>query len=211
MSSAKSGDPDICRYIRECLDSGADFSPEILLNGTPPESAPAVPKEQTLNQETFLGIDEVKDMAEQEDAVSQRKVLVGKGISVGVKSMMETLVSFLESLGQPLVPLNLQNVCVTEGYSSVDAARQCLDQFPELNRQIFVYMCSFLKECAGNPEFNITPIVSLDNVAMAFAPILLKGSLPVPANGGTRPAGLKEIESWERKKRLFILRILDSI
>lgn len=179
-----SGDQTTMAYIRECLDSGADFDYDRLLNdsGVTNVADPGEIEVQTEREvsersttlETATGLhgqnstppplplrppplqlSHLSPMTSREAMPAVRPTTPVSPASpsdehLGIHSMAETLLRFLESLPEPVIPFALQPRCLEAasvlGTVGLDACKASLAFLPSTHFNVFLYVVSFLKE-----------------------------------------------------------------
>ncbi|KAJ3286688.1 hypothetical protein HK104_008910 [Borealophlyctis nickersoniae] len=158
-----SGDQNIAEYIRECLDTGAEFDLSILLADPDDPDAPLSPTDSESSTLKVKNVDLDVDLLLKTTPTSRppAQVALGsasdissdavqtprpRGRASAVHSAADTLMKLLGSFVDPVVPYSMYHRCVQEGYHTFVAARQLLQHFPSLNYNCFVYIVGFLKE-----------------------------------------------------------------
>jgi len=111
-------------------------------------------------------------------------------------SMAETLLTFLGSLSEPVIPSDKYRQ-VLEASQSYAHARQMVSTLPEVHFNVFYYLMAFLRVVLQHEQKNkLTP----EKLALVFSNVLI----PQPSNLA------KEAESVLKKKTLFIQYFLSS-
>lgn len=188
------GDPAIEEYIRECLDTGADFDLSVLLvepeSGRPQSPDDLDDGEDSVGEEgeeptsrrsstnsdhsgtrtpiekrSSVQID-IENLLKDNPNVRPTSLLgLGsaasitpksqpptpprpRGRAISVCSMAETLIKFLDSLAEPVVPESMALRCMQEGYLTFVAARQTVQRLPRINHAVFRYIVRFLRVIA---------------------------------------------------------------
>ncbi|KRX48565.1 Inositol polyphosphate 5-phosphatase OCRL-1 [Trichinella murrelli] len=99
----------------------------------------------------------------------------GKQLSGSVRSVAETLLRFLDSLPEPLVPTDVYELCF-RNVRDYGACKRAIASFPTLHNSVFIYLICFLREVLHHSAKNKT---SANGLAVIFAPILFR--FPEPA------------------------------
>ncbi|TPX59296.1 hypothetical protein SpCBS45565_g07773 [Spizellomyces sp. 'palustris'] len=221
-----SGDPATEEYIRECLDTGAEFDVSVLLmdpDSEPPESAddadddeaddedgdtsrrssttdsptPPSGSRTPVEKRASVKVDIDKLLKDNPHVHSQTLVGLGssthiipsgnpiprprpRGRAVAVCSMAETLIKFLDSLLEPVVPDGMSTRCIQEGYLTYVAARQTVQRLPSTNYNVFKYVVKFLRAIVenykGRGELNVERLAEIFGPALLRIPKSLDGS-----------------------------------
>ncbi|KAI8340000.1 hypothetical protein BC941DRAFT_419153 [Chlamydoabsidia padenii] len=79
---------------------------------------------------------------------------------------------WLRDLAYPLIPTELYDTCLTNS-EDVEQAIHIINQLPDTNRRIVLYMISFLQEF-NKPEVIEATLMNINNLAMVFAPNFLR-------------------------------------
>ncbi|CAG7831959.1 unnamed protein product [Allacma fusca] len=80
-------------------------------------------------------------------------VIPNTPIPGSVDSIAEALFLLLESFPEPVIPFNLHLKCL-DAASSYTSCKQILKLLPAAHRNVFVYICSFLRELLANSDKN---------------------------------------------------------
>ena len=120
-----------------------------------------------------------------------------------IHSAAETLLIFLESLRDPIIPFNMYHHCL-ESAPNYLQCKQIVSQLPNHHKQVFVYMCSFLREVIRHSAQNgIDPKI----LATLFATIFIRD----PPGSNPNVGGLKNRnyqQTLDNKKSRFIYHFL---
>ncbi|EAL73184.1 RhoGAP domain-containing protein [Dictyostelium discoideum AX4] len=93
-------------------------------------------------------------------------------ISFSIHSMAETLIRFLESLVEPVIPFNMYQQAL-DASSSPLSCKTLVSHLPSVNYNVFFYLISFLIETLSNQKENdLKP----DQLAIIFSTVLLRPS-----------------------------------
>ncbi|RKO93184.1 Endonuclease/exonuclease/phosphatase, partial [Blyttiomyces helicus] len=207
-----SGDQAITEYLRECLDTGVEFDLSALLSdpaappAPEPESLSPPPDDKVSADASRTSIDLDVDLLLQTNTLVRETSLLElgsgdippssaavrpprpRGRAAAVHSAAETLVAFLQSLVEPVVPPSMYMRCVTEGYLTFVAARAVVQHLPAVNYNAFVYLASFLREVVvgykGRGE------LSADKLAQIFAPIILRPQKDPSSTSHSSPSAI---------------------
>lgn len=109
----------------------------------------------------------------QDDFIRIRDSLEAGGSEVfqaSVFSVIETLVLFLDTLPEPVVPRTLTEACL-KNYEDWLACKKIVAEIPECHKAVFMFMIDFLKELKNKGHKNGC---STSTLASIFAPFLLK-------------------------------------
>jgi len=115
--------------------------------------------------------------------------------NVSIHSMAETVIRFLESLPEPVIPYSLYNQAL-EASSVYAQCRLITAYLPTYNYNVFYYLISFLREVLSFPENKITP----EKLAVVFSSVLLRAD----PSGPPQPSS----EAVIKKKADFIYHFL---
>ena len=118
---------------------------------------------------------------------------------VSVHSLAETLIRFLESLAEPVIPFAMCAKCLENSASQV-ACKQLLAQLPPAHYNAFVYIVAFLRELLTHTEANnLTP----EKLAVVFGAVLLRMRNEVGGLGSSKLAS-----TLAKKKAVFVFQFL---
>lgn len=87
-----------------------------------------------------------------------------------IHSVVEALLLLLESTSEPIIPYNLHSVCL-DSSSNYIQCKQIVMQLPESRKNVFLYLCEFLKEALQHSDENGRDIKTL---ATLFGCIFLR-------------------------------------
>ncbi|TPX55598.1 hypothetical protein PhCBS80983_g05190 [Powellomyces hirtus] len=111
-----------------------------------------------------------------------------RGRAVAVASMAETLLRFLDSLEESVVPTSMSMRCTLEGYLTYVAARQTVMRLPPTSYNVFKYLVKFLRAVVenykGRGELDVERLADIFAPAMLRLPKLADGTLLTTASGG---------------------------
>ncbi|GAB6030996.1 hypothetical protein CHUAL_007816 [Chamberlinius hualienensis] len=118
-----------------------------------------------------------------------------------IHSIAETLLIFLESLPEPVIPSNFYSRCLEAAQNSFQCQR-IIQQLPLVNQNVFRYLMAFLKALLYHSDNN-----KLDpkNLATLFGGILLRSPSDQHSSQLKR-----NIQTIERKKANFIYHFLED-
>jgi phosphatidylinositol-bisphosphatase len=111
-----------------------------------------------------------------------------------VDSVAEAFLLLLDSFPEPVVPFNLHLKCI-DSCSNYSQAKQILKQMPLAHRNVFVYICAFLRELLLHSDKNGLDIKFL---ALLFGRLMLRDQ-----NHHAKPN-----QKVERQKESFIYQFL---
>lgn len=121
---------------------------------------------------------------------------------VSIHSAAETLLLFLESLREPVVPFSIYSQCL-ECAGNYLQCRQLVSQLPTRHRQVFNYVCEFLREILRfSSQNNIDPKI----MATLFASIVLRD--PPGTNLGSGIRARTNQQLLDHKKARFLYHFL---
>eukprot|EP00158_Paraphelidium_tribonemae_P003193 Partr_v1_DN25949_c0_g1_i3_m68372 putative Rho GTPase activating protein 39 len=111
------------------------------------------------------------------DAVTELRLRLEKGqydiSGISDASVPGSLFKFwLRDLTDPIIPHDLYDYCIKNA-EKADMALQVIDKIPENNRNVLLYLISFLQIIAETKNQPVTRM-SVNNVAMVFAPNILR-------------------------------------
>ncbi|KAF2070555.1 hypothetical protein CYY_008130 [Polysphondylium violaceum] len=93
-------------------------------------------------------------------------------ITFSIHSMAETLIRFLESLVEPVIPFNMYQQALDASSSPV-SCKTLVSHLPAVNYNVFFYLISFLIEALShNQENKLSP----DQLAIIFSTVFLRPS-----------------------------------
>ncbi|KAL4233663.1 hypothetical protein ACF0H5_008345 [Mactra antiquata] len=87
-----------------------------------------------------------------------------------IHSVAEALVLFLEALAEPVVPYNMYETCL-ECCNNYFMCKQAMSKVPDCHRNVFKYLCNFLRELLGEGKRNNLEIRYL---AQMFGDVFLR-------------------------------------
>eukprot|EP01132_Coremiostelium_polycephalum_P001322 gene1322-1668_t len=79
---------------------------------------------------------------------------------------------WLRELPEPIIPSEIYYDCLKSRHSKDDSFKM-VDQLPELHQQVLIFLLQFLKD-VSDPSYAIKSKMDIDNIAMVFAPGLLR-------------------------------------
>ncbi|KAI8826160.1 Endonuclease/exonuclease/phosphatase [Fimicolochytrium jonesii] len=127
--------------------------------------------------DTLLGLASTANLSAATETVPLPRT---HGRAVSVYSMAETLIKFLDSLEESVVPSSMSLRCTQEGYLTFVAARQTVQRLPNANYNVFKYIVRFLRAVVEN--YRGRGELDVERLADIFGPILLR--LPTFTEGG---------------------------
>ncbi|CCJ29272.1 unnamed protein product [Pneumocystis jirovecii] len=92
--------------------------------------------------------------------------------NIGLFSMAETLLMFLDSLPDSVIPSSFYYRCLDASISKEDSII-ILDALPSFNANLFIYLTDFIREL-----FYDSPIDTFDRIVNLFSSILMRSPLP---------------------------------
>ena len=134
--SGSSGSHEWVEYIQDCLETVTPFDLEKMLKD---------PEEEAIFEE-----DNSMHTSEINSEILQSPQARGREVSV--RSMVDVLKRFLGSLAEPVVPFSSLASCLNEGCNNLTVAQECVQSFPPVHRNVFLYIISFLKETGGGEK-----------------------------------------------------------
>ena len=120
--------------------------------------------------------------------------------NVSIHSAAETLLLFTESLREPVIPHSKYNHCI-ECSGNYLQCRQIVSQLPLHHREVFNYVCEFLREVLRYSAQNSSDPKIL---ATLFASIMLRD----PVNLGVGIKARAQQQLLENKKARFVYHFL---
>jgi phosphatidylinositol-bisphosphatase len=205
-----SGDQGLIQYIRECLDTGEDFDKQRLLANHIKQLS------RTASVQSFTSLEDVFDeptsLTVPQDAMHHlmpSPLLGPKRRSmhdsdeesqledewIGVHSMAECLLKFLQALPEPVVPSNMYEACLQA--TDRELALAVLEGLSDVHLKVFLYLTSFLRQVIALGDVHDT--LRVEKLAVVFASVLLRA----PPNYIDKDAN----ETTKRKKT-FLLHLL---
>ncbi len=122
--------------------------------------------------------------------------------TVSIHSAAETLLLFIESLREPVVPHGMYSHCL-ECSANYLQCRQIISQLPPNHRQVFNYVCEFLREVLRFSGQNGSDPKIL---ATLFASIILRDPPDMSVGAGIR--GRTQQQILDNKKARFLYHFL---
>jgi hypothetical protein len=135
-----SGDAQTRAYLRECLDCGIEFDLCLLLQEEEEDSVEDISQGV---KDISQGVKDLK--TDGQESLKPRRL----GRLSALSSACSTLLVYLSSLSEPVIPYSLYRRCTSEGTQSLSSAKQVLRSAPPLHYNLFIYLVSFLKELVG--------------------------------------------------------------
>ncbi|XP_005098372.1 inositol polyphosphate 5-phosphatase OCRL isoform X2 [Aplysia californica] len=129
--------------------------------------------------------------------------------TMSVHSVAESFLLFLECLAQPVLPCEVYSQALASS-NNLLLSKQLVSRLPDCHKNVFLYVCAFLRELLQNGEQNGLDIKFLSTI---FGEILLR---PAPSTSLARSseASLKErkskIREEEAKKAAFMYHFLSQ-
>jgi len=124
---------------------------------------------------------------------------------VSIHSVAETLLLFLDSLRVPVIPDEFYRRCLDAAENEV-ACTQLMSALPPRHREVFNYLCQFLKEV-----FRVRTQNGLDPKAVAplFAKVMLRDPPSLTTLGARGLRARAEQHELENRKLMFLSRFLE--
>ncbi|KAK3098461.1 hypothetical protein FSP39_019707 [Pinctada imbricata] len=126
-----------------------------------------------------------------------------------VHSVAEALLLFLESLPDPVIPCSVYHRCL-DCSNNFMLCKQVLSQIPECHKNVFVYVCAFLRELLTHAEENNLEVKFLASI---FGEVLLRPSKqpsPPSAMGSEHSSARAMAKEEEMKRAAFIYHFLTN-
>lgn len=147
----------------------------------------------------ILGIeDEIRQIRNVLDTTTKGLDHIGRGIQI--HSVAETLLIFLDSLPEPVVPYSLYDRCLES--SNFKQAQEVLELMPACHKNVFKYICAFLREFVSLSNKNQSDVRVLAHI---FGAVLLK---PADESTGYQTMSLSAEEN--NKKATFVQRFIQN-
>ncbi|KAG9291950.1 hypothetical protein G9A89_004888 [Geosiphon pyriformis] len=190
-----SGHQPMMKHIRECLDTGEEFDLKLLLQQPP--KAPSPPPigyeddEATPNEHGKHLTDISILTAYSENLTTPPQD--GLGENIGVHSMAESLIRFLESLPEPVIPYHLYDQCLN--VTNRLAAHEVIELIPSVHANVFIYVTSFLREviCQNKKK----DFARIEMLAIVLGSVLLRSK-----------STERVLDSHAQRKKNFLLHFL---
>jgi len=117
---------------------------------------------------------------------------------MGIHSMAEVLVRFLEALPEPVIPVQFYQQCLDVGNSREDV-HQILNSFPNIHANVFLYLTGFLREVMVKGPKEGSDLRR--KIAMVFSSIFLRA-----------PPNFKERnpETTAQQKQAFLMHFIEA-
>ncbi|KAI8894695.1 Endonuclease/exonuclease/phosphatase [Globomyces pollinis-pini] len=155
-------DPFVSEYIRKCIDSGEEFNTSLLFENIDCQNQDF---STDTSIESFTG--------ETHHSLLPDVSHISKGKAVAVHSVVDTLILFLNSLSEPIIPFHIQEKCIADGYLGIGKAEEYIKDIPDSSLKTFIYLTRFFsqvcKEYQGkgivDPE-SIGNLLCLNNVSI---------------------------------------------
>lgn len=121
--------------------------------------------------------------------------------NLSAHSVCETVLEFLSSLAQPVIPVVYYTQAIDSG-ASYAFCKQIVEALPDVNYNVFYYLISFGRELLDTSKHRngVTP----DDLAFAFGQVLLRA----PNDAKFRKPNVAE--QHEQLKKRFVLRFLQD-
>ncbi|EFC42384.1 phosphatidylinositol polyphosphate 5-phosphatase [Naegleria gruberi] len=113
-------------------------------------------------------------------------------------SIAESLMTFLESLREPVVPFKFYQMCLNASTNSA-TCHHLISMLPDVHFNTFHYLMSFLREVLKYKKFNS---LTLEEVAIIFSRVLLRSPLQEKAHH-THDESLKYYEEQKAKAQFI--------
>ena len=114
-----------------------------------------------------------------------------------IHSVAESLILFLDSFPDPVIPYEHYPVCL-EHCTHFANSKRALRSMDFSHRNVFKYICAFLREILSHSELNRSNAKFLSQV---FGDVLLKPQLPEAGNVA---------KSTSKKRSLFVYQFLTN-
>ncbi|RUS19167.1 Endonuclease/exonuclease/phosphatase [Endogone sp. FLAS-F59071] len=118
---------------------------------------------------------------------------------MGIHSMAEVLVRFLEALPEPVIPVQFYQQCLDVGNSREDV-HQILNSFPNIHANVFLYLTGFLREVIVKGPKEGSEL-RREKIAMVFSSIFLRAS----SNLNERNP-----ETTAQRKQAFLMHFIEA-
>ncbi|CAG8439804.1 7372_t:CDS:10 [Ambispora gerdemannii] len=159
------GDQSLITYIRECLDTGEEFDLSLLLDD-PQKKQESLPTPLEDDDKTIVELDKHStDLSTLTEKPSHGSL----GDNIGVHSMAEVLIRFLQSLPEPVIPFHLYDQCIN--IKSRLAAHEVLELIPSVHANVFIYITSLLQEVINH---NKKDIGRIETLAFVLGSVMLR-------------------------------------
>ncbi|CAG8454959.1 3089_t:CDS:10 [Ambispora leptoticha] len=177
------GDQSLINHIRECLDTGEEFDLSLLLDDKQEESLPTPLEDET----TVKHNKHATDLS----TLSEKPSRDTLGSNIGIHSMADALIRFLESLPEPVIPFHLYDQCIN--IKSRPAAHEVLELIPSVHANVFIYITSFLREVINHDKQKDTS--RIETLAFVLGSVMLR----------SKTSDRVLMESHAQKKKEFLL------
>lgn len=119
-----------------------------------------------------------------------------------IHSVAEALLLLLESTTDPIIPYNLQPVCLRNS-SNYLQCKQIIMELPEFRKNVFLYLCEFLQEALQHGAENGLDAKTLSTL---FGAIFLRDNY----NHVQEPQSRMNKQAIDKKKALFVHHFLTN-
>ncbi|GAA5962330.1 hypothetical protein JCM21900_003091 [Sporobolomyces salmonicolor] len=215
-----SGDAELVEVVRECLDTGVDLPADRLLpassthtpltnedEGTEKEHLrDAVAALQHLESDIgamALSATSVPPAAPEILTATSPRVIADEevGWDIGLHSVADCLLRFLESLEEPVITFALYPRAIR--VETRDEAYSVVQDLPEAHANTLLYLMAFLRVLLGQTTDAAAKAARADRLAVVFSAVLLRrppGAQPERVDPATVP----------RRKKAFVLMLLQE-
>lgn len=120
-----------------------------------------------------------------------------------IHSVTEALILFLEALAEPVIPYCLYETCL-ECANNFLLCKQVVSTVPDCHRNVFKYLCAFLRQLLEESKYNNLEIRYL---AQMFGDVFLRPP-PVRMSNMSRNLRRQQGRSEDMKKSAFLYHFL---
>ncbi|XP_053397394.1 inositol polyphosphate 5-phosphatase OCRL-like [Mercenaria mercenaria] len=120
-----------------------------------------------------------------------------------IHSVVEALVLFLDALAEPVIPYCLYETCL-DCANNYLLCKQVVSKVPDCHRNVFKYLCAFLRQLLEEAKFNNLDIKYL---AQMFGDVFLRPP-PVRMSNVSKNVRRQQARSEEMKKAAFLYHFL---
>lgn len=114
-----------------------------------------------------------------------------------VHAVAESLIIFLDSFPEPVIPYSHYPICL-EHCTHFANSKSALKNIDQAHRNVFKYLCAFLREVLAHSDRNRTSPKTLSQI---FGDVLLKPQLPEVGNVA---------KSTSKKRAMFVYQFLTN-
>ncbi|KAM0750787.1 DNase I-like protein [Meredithblackwellia eburnea MCA 4105] len=204
------GEQSIVSLVRECLDTGDDFPLDILAPSGPHtfnHSATTVPQpteplDADIGGAPLSPVRPRTPLPPPPSSITSSTPITGdEDQAIGIHSMADCFIRFLESLPEPVVPFSAYPKALRAELRA-DAYR-VVDSLPAVNANTLLYIVAFLRVILDRTTDVKERAARMDRLAVVFSSVLMRAD-PTAEPDVLPPATLP------RRRKAFVLHLLSA-